>query len=96
MKKKREYKSSELVQTFAKLYSFEDKLLAVEVKNFLKNYLDEMLFKEIESVNLKENILEIKIKSPLLRNDFRMKKSFFLKKFQDEFGKEQFNDLYIV
>ena len=96
MKKKREYQSSELVKSFAKIYGFEDKLVAIQVKDFLEDYLDNALFKEIESVNLKEKILEIKIKSALLRNDFRMKKSFFLKKFQDEFGAENFNDLYIL
>lgn len=96
MKKKREYQGSELVKSFAKIYGFEDKLMAIQVKDFLEDYLDNALFKEIESVNLKEKILEIKIKSALLRNDFRMKKSFFLKKFQDEFGAENFNDLYIL
>ena len=96
MKKKREYQSSELVKSFAKIYGFEDKLMAIQVKDFLEDYLDNALFKEIESVNLKEKILEIKIKSALLRNDFRMRKSFFLKKFQDEFGAENFNDLYIL
>ena len=96
MKKKREYQSSELVKSFAKIYGFEDKLMAIQVKDFLEDYLDNALFEEIESVNLKEKILEIKIKSALLRNDFRMKKSFFLKKFQDEFGAENFNDLYIL
>ena len=48
------------------------------------------------SIEDKENILEIKIKSALLRNDFRMKKTFFLKKFQEEFGVEKFNDLYVL
>ena len=96
MKKKREYQGSELVKSFAKIYGFEDKLMAIQVKDFLEYYLDNALFKEIESVNLKEKILEIKIKSALLRNDFRMKKSFFLKKFQDEFGAENFNDLYVL
>ena len=96
MKKKREYQSSELVKSFAKIYGFEDKLLALQVKDFLEDYLDQALFDEIESVNLKENILEIKIKSALLRNDFRMKKTFFLKKFQEEFGVEKFNDLYVL
>ena len=51
MKKKREYQSSELVKSFAQLYGFEDKLLALQVKDFLKNYLDEAFFKEIESVS---------------------------------------------
>ena len=96
MKKKREYQSSELVKSFAKIYGFEDKLLALQVKDFLEDYLDQALFDEIESVNLKENILEIKIKSPLFRNDFRIKKSFFLKKFQEEFGADQFMDVYVL
>ena len=64
MKKKREYQSSELVKSFAKLYGFEDKLLAFEVKDFLNEYLNDALFQEIESVNLRKKILEIKIKSP--------------------------------
>ena len=95
-RKKREFESSELLNSFAKIYGFEDKLMAIQVKDFLEDYLDNALFKEIESVNLKEKILEIKIKSALLRNDFRMRKSFFLKKFQDEFGAENFNDLYVL
>ena len=96
MKKKREYQSSELVKSFAKIYGFEDKLMAIQVKDFLEDYLDNALFKEIESVNLKEKILEIKIKSALLRNDFRMRKSFFLQILQDEFGVENFNDLSVL
>lgn len=95
MKKKREYQSSELVKSFAKIYGFEDKLLAFEVKDFLEEYLDESLFSEIESVNLKNRVLSIKVKSPLLKNDFRMRKTFYLKKFQDKFGEKNFNDLQI-
>lgn len=96
MKKKREYQSSELVKNFARIYGFEDKLLAFEVKDFLEEYLDESLFCEIESVNLKDKIILIKINSPLLKNDFRMRKTFFLKKFQEQFGEEKFNDLQVL
>lgn len=95
-KKKREFQSSELVKSFAKIYGFEDKLLALEVKYFLQEYLDQALFIEIETVNLKDKTLIIKIKSPLLKNDFRMRKSFFLKKFQTEFGEEKINALQIL
>ncbi len=94
-RKKREYQSSELVKSFAKIYGFEDKLIAFEVKDFLEDYLDEALFREIKSVDLKDKILIIKVNSPLLKNDFRMKKSFFLKKFQEKFGDNQFDDLVI-
>ncbi|WP_297982445.1 hypothetical protein [uncultured Chryseobacterium sp.] len=96
MKKKREYQSSELVKSFAKIYGFEDKLLAFEVKDFLQEYLDDFLFQEIGDTNLENGILSIKIKSPLLKNDFRLKKSFFLKKFQEKFGAEKINDLLIL
>ncbi|ACU08060.1 hypothetical protein FIC_01614 [Flavobacteriaceae bacterium 3519-10] len=95
MKKKREFQSSELVKSFARIYGFEDKLLAFEVKDFLNEYLNDELFREIEAVNLEQKILKIKIKSPMLKNDFRMRKSFFLKKFQEKFGAENFNDLQI-
>lgn len=95
MKKKREFQSSELVKSFAKIYGFEDKLLAFEIKDFLEEYLDETLFNEIEKVDLKKRILSIYIKSPLLKNDFRLRKTFFLKKFQDKFGEEKFTELII-
>lgn len=95
-KKKREFQSSELVKSFAKTHGFEDKLLAFEVKDFLEDYLDDALFEEIESVNLEDKVLKIRIFSPLLKNDFRMRKSFFLKKFQEKFGEEKFSDLQIL
>ena len=62
--KKREFQSSELVKSFARIHGFEDKLIAFDIKDFLEDYLDNALFKEIESVNLNEKILEIRIKSP--------------------------------
>lgn len=95
-RKKREFQSSELVKSFARIHGFEHKLLAFEVKDFLKEYLSHDLYEEIESVNLNNGIIEIRVKSPLLRNDFRMRKTFYLKKFQDEFGEEKFSDLKIL
>jgi hypothetical protein len=95
-KKKREYQSSELVKSFARIHGFEDKLIAFEIKDFLEEYLDESLFNEIKSVDLKDKIIIIKINSPLLKNDFNMRKSVYLKKFQDKFGEEKFNDLQIL
>ena len=77
MPKKREFQSSELVKSLAKIYGFEDVLTAFKIKDFLQEYLDEMLFNEIESVRIKNQILTLKIKSPLLKNDFRMRKSFY-------------------
>ena len=95
-KKKREYQSSELVKSFARLYGFEDKLLAFEVKDLLHEYLNDDLFNEIESVNLNRKILEIRVNSPLLKNDFRLRKSFYLAKFQEKFGAEHFSDLLVL
>lgn len=95
-KKKREFQSSELVKSFARIYGFEDKLIAFDIKDFLEEYLDESLFKEIRSVNIENKCIVIKIDSPLLRNDFKMRKTFYLKKFQDKFGTDQFHDLQIL
>jgi len=94
--KKREFQSSELVKSFARIHGFEDKLLAFEIKDFLEEYLDESLFNEINSVNIEDKIIIIKIDSPLLKNDFQMRKSFYLKKFQDKFGEDKFTDLQIL
>ena len=96
MKKKREFQSSELVKAFAKIHGFEDKLLAFEVKDYLETYLDSSLFEEIISVNTHRKVLEIKIASPLLKNDFRLRKTFFLNKFQQEFGENHIADLQIL
>ena len=96
MKKKREFQTSELVKSFAKIYGFEDKLLAFEIKDFLQEYLNDALFQEIGDVNLDKKILSIKIKSPLLKNDFRMRKTFFLNKFKEKFGEENISDLQIL
>jgi len=94
--KKREFQSSELVKSFARIHGFEDKLIAFEIKDFLEDYLDESLFQEIVSVNLDDKIIQIRINSPLLKNDFKMRKSFYLKKFQDKFGEEKFSDLQVL
>lgn len=94
--KKREFQSSELVKSFARIHGFEDKLIAFEIKDFLEDYLDESLFREVVSVNLDDKIIQIRINSPLLKNDFKMRKSFYLKKFQEKFGEEKFNDLQIL
>lgn len=96
MKKRREFQSSELVKSFARIYGLEDKLLAFEVKHFLSEYLDEALFSEIESVNLKDKTLVIRIYSPLLKNDFRLRKTFFLNKFKEKFGEDKFNDFQVL
>lgn len=94
--KKREFQSSELVKSFARIHGFEHKLIAFEIKDFLEDYLDESLFQEITSVNLDDKIIQIRINSPLLKNDFIMRKSFYLKKFQDKFGAEKFIDLQVL
>ncbi|AZA55351.1 DciA family protein [Chryseobacterium sp. G0201] len=95
-KKKREFQSSELVKSFARIHGFEHKLIAFEIKDFLEEYLDESLFQEIKSVNIEDKCVIIKINSPLLKHDFQMRKSFYLKKFQTQFGEENFNDLQIL
>ena len=95
-RKKREYQSSELVKSSARIYGFEDKLVAFDIKDFLEDYLDQSLFNEIRSVNIENKCIIIKIDSPLLKNDFKMRKSFYLKKFQDKFGEDKFDDLQIL
>ena len=96
MPKKREFQSSELVKSTAKIYGFEDVLTAFKIKDFLQEYLDEMLFNEIESVRIKNQILTLKIKSPLLKNDFRMRKSFYIKKISEAVENVKITDLQII
>ncbi|WP_407481690.1 hypothetical protein [Elizabethkingia meningoseptica] len=95
-KKKREYLSSELVQAFVKVYGLEEKMEAIAIREFLEEYLDESLYQEITSVSLKNRLLEIRIRSLLLKNDFRMRKSFFLQKFRSVIGEDKISDLQIL
>ena len=96
MPKKREFQSSELVKSMAKIYGFEDVLTAFKIKDFLQEYLNEMLFNEIESVRIKNQILTLKIKSPLLKNDFRMRKSFYINKISEAVENVKITDLQII
>lgn len=95
MRKKREFHTSELIKSLAKIYGFEDILLSFKIKDFFQNYFDTSLFSEIESVRVKNNILTLKIKSPLLKNDFRMRKNFYLKKISEEVDLS-LNDIIII
>ena len=70
MRKKREFHSSELVKSLAKIYGFDEILVSFKIKDFLREYLDESLFNEIEQVRLNKGVLTLKIKSPLLKNDY--------------------------
>lgn len=94
-KRKREFESSELVKVFAKKFGLEEKLVIFEIQDFLADYLDEALFQEIREINIDKGILSIKISSPLLKNDFRMRKSYYLQKFQQKFGIEKIKDILI-
>ncbi|WP_294245592.1 DciA family protein [uncultured Chryseobacterium sp.] len=94
--KKREFQSSDLVKSFARIHGFEHKLLAFEIKDFLEEYLDEGLFHEIRSVNIENGCVVITVQSPLLKHDFQMRKSFYLKKFQAQFGEERLRDIKII
>ena len=96
MPKKREFQSSELVKSLAKIYGFEDVLTAFKIKDFLEEYLDEMLFNEIEGERIKNQILTLKIKSPLLKNDFQMRKSFYIKKISQAVENVKITDLQII
>ena len=96
MHKKREFQSSELVKSLAKIYGFEDVLTAFKIKDFLEEYLDEMLFNEIEGVRIKNQILTLRIKSPLLKNDFQMRKSFYIKKISQAVENVKITDLQII
>ena len=88
MRKKREFHSSELVKSLAKIYGFDEILVSFKIKDFLREYLDESLFNEIEQARLNKGVLNLKIKSPLLKNDFQMRKSFYVNKISSELGIE--------
>jgi len=95
-KKKREYLSSELVRSFAKAYGLEEKMEGLKIKAFLEDYLDTDLYQEITQVLLDKKVLTLRIQSPLLKNDFRLRKSFYLNKFRNVIGEDKILDLKII
>ncbi|NHW59738.1 hypothetical protein HA378_31725, partial [Escherichia coli] len=54
------------------------------------------LFKKIGDVNLLDKTLTIKVKSPLLKNDFRLRKPFFIQKFKEVAGEKIVEEVYFV
>lgn len=96
MRKKREFHSSELVKSLAKIYGFNDVLDSFKVKEYLKTYLDDLFFDEIEKIQIQDSVLILKIKSPLLKNDFKMRKSFYLKKIVEATEISNITDIQII
>lgn len=84
------------MQSFAKLYGFENKLLALEIKEFLLEFINENYSNEIKSVNITDKFLIIRVQSPMLRNDFQLKKSYYLSKIQEKFGENTIIDLEFI
>lgn len=95
-RRKREFQSSELLKSFAKLYGFEHKLFALEIKGFLLEMFGYQEYNGMISVNFINNILVMRLSNPMLRQDFQLRKSFFLRKIQDNFGDERIVDLEII
>lgn len=96
MSKKREYKSSELIKSLSKIYGFEEKLLAFEIKDFFRELLDSKSFSEIERIDLLENRVIVKINSPLLKYDFQMRRTEYLIRLIDFFGEDKIKDLLFL
>lgn len=94
-KKKREFVASELVKTFAQNHQFEDKLFAFEIKVFLQSLPRSGLQGEIERISIREGSLLLKLRSPLLRHELRMRKSQYLGILQEKYGKEKIAELLI-
>lgn len=96
IRRKREYHTSELIKTLAKVYKFDNIITSFKIKSFFKEYFDEALFSEIEKITIKDKKLTIKINSPLLKNDFQMRKSFYLKKILDNIDNLEITDIHII
>lgn len=94
--KKREFHSSELVHKLAKLYGFDDVLISFKIKDFLREYLGESLFSELVFIEYRQSLLHLKIKSPLLKNDFQLRKSFYLRKISESVENIQLSDILII
>ncbi len=96
MRKKREYLSSELVQSFVRYHKLEDKVQILKIRAFLRDYLDDSFYAEISSVALVDGVLSMRIGSPLLKNDLRRRKTQLLDKIATQTDVAEITDLVIL
>lgn len=83
MKKKRLFESQELTQLLGKKFGFEDKLLALEIRNWLIDHLGTYVTNDLECTTIRDGIIEFKVKSPILAQELRMREAFLLMKIQE-------------
>lgn len=95
-KKKREFTLGELLPKITPKRESSPSGATDKIKSFLDSYLDASLREEITSIQIKNQTLEIRISSPLLKNDFRLRNRFFLSKFQGILGENQVKELKIL
>ena len=58
--------------------------------------MDKVYHNEIKTINIANDILRIEIQSPLFKNDFKLRKSYYLNKIQEEFGENSIMDIQII
>lgn len=95
-RKKREFHSSELLKSFAKIYGFENKLLALEVKDYLLEIEETLDSDEIKAINITDRVLVIRIQSPMLKHNFRLRTPIYLQQIQEKFGKEKIIEIEVI
>lgn len=94
--RKREFSSSELLQKMAKLYDFETKIFALEMKQFLVTMLDEQTRQRISGVHLEKSNFYVEVKNSIARDFLHRQRFFLLQNLQEEFGEEKVSEIYFV
>lgn len=95
-KRKREFTLNELLPKITKGTGFRNAENTAHIRAFLKEYLDSSLLREIQQVELSQGILTLRISSPLLRQDLRLRNEFFLTKFRSLPGLHGLKELRIL
>lgn len=71
----------------------EEKILSVQVEEIFTEMMGNYIMKYVESISVKKQILQIKIKSPELRNELQYGKSKIIAHVNEQIGKEYLKDV---
>ncbi len=95
-KRKREFTLDELLPRITRGTGYKNAEKTAQIRSFLEKYLDSSLLEEIRQIEYQNDVLTLRISSPLLKEDFRLRKQFFLTKFQTQPGFSTLRELRIL
>ncbi|RMG82769.1 MAG: DUF721 domain-containing protein [Bacteroidetes bacterium] len=93
MPKSNETTLKEAIEELLKAYRLNGKLNEVKLKHVWEKITGNYIARETESVILKGNILQIKLKSPVIRQELGYARTKLVDKINEELGEKLIEDI---